>query len=257
VTPAAGRADALRVVAHRGFGAGHETVRENTPAACWAGRDAGADWVEVDARLAAEGALVCHHDEVLADGRRVEALTAAELTEAGVWLLGHLLSELPHDCGVNIECKPVLADAGRVAAETTAGLLAELAESAADDRTLMLSSQAPGALRVLGDRAPTVSRGLIATPFTGLSDAVLAAAHLGVAGVGVHVSALRAEGIPKPLRKAGEPSVADSAAAAREAGLWLTAWVVEPAEAAELSTVGIDAVVVDDVPATLTALGRG
>ena len=56
------------VVAHRGASAAHPPG--NTVAAFAAAVALGADWVELDVRLTADGALVVHHDPDLPDGRR-------------------------------------------------------------------------------------------------------------------------------------------------------------------------------------------
>jgi glycerophosphoryl diester phosphodiesterase len=54
------------IIAHRGASAHHP---ENTIPAFRAARRAGADMVELDVRLTADGVLAVHHDAELADGR--------------------------------------------------------------------------------------------------------------------------------------------------------------------------------------------
>lgn len=56
------------VLAHRGAS---RRERENTLAAFRAARDLGAPWIELDVRLAVDGALVVHHDPAYPDGRPV------------------------------------------------------------------------------------------------------------------------------------------------------------------------------------------
>jgi glycerophosphoryl diester phosphodiesterase len=56
------------VLAHRGAS---RRERENTLAAFAAARTLGAPWVELDVRLASDGALVVHHDASYGDGRAV------------------------------------------------------------------------------------------------------------------------------------------------------------------------------------------
>ena len=69
--------------AHRGFVGGGHTLRENTLGAFYNAFLNGADMVECDARMAADGVLVCCHDpEIEACGVTYEiaATTSAELS---------------------------------------------------------------------------------------------------------------------------------------------------------------------------------
>jgi hypothetical protein len=54
------------VIAHRGASAHHP---ENTIAAFRGAAEAGADMVELDVRITADGALAVHHDAQLGDGQ--------------------------------------------------------------------------------------------------------------------------------------------------------------------------------------------
>ncbi|HLU41847.1 MAG TPA: glycerophosphodiester phosphodiesterase, partial [Microthrixaceae bacterium] len=71
--PIAGSEPSVLVIAHRGASADH---RENTIEAFHGAREQGADWVELDVRRSADGALVVHHDPVYADGRTVARVAA-------------------------------------------------------------------------------------------------------------------------------------------------------------------------------------
>jgi glycerophosphoryl diester phosphodiesterase len=64
------------IIAHRGASAHHA---ENTVAAFQAAGAAGADMVELDVRLTADGVLAVHHDAELADGRAVAGTVWAAL----------------------------------------------------------------------------------------------------------------------------------------------------------------------------------
>lgn len=66
----------VKVIAHRGASG---VAPENTVEAFRLAREMGADWVELDARRSADGALVVHHDANLGDGRVICELTRAEL----------------------------------------------------------------------------------------------------------------------------------------------------------------------------------
>lgn len=66
----------VEVLAHRGAS---RAERENTIEAFVAARAMGSDAVELDVRRTHDGALVVHHDPVLADGRVIVDTDAAEL----------------------------------------------------------------------------------------------------------------------------------------------------------------------------------
>ena len=90
------------VVAHRGASTAHPPG--NTLAAFAAAIELGADWVELDVHLTADGIPVVHHDPDLADGRRLGDLRHADLPD-----LVPTLDESIRACGslgVNVEIKP-------------------------------------------------------------------------------------------------------------------------------------------------------
>jgi glycerophosphoryl diester phosphodiesterase len=66
----------VHVIAHRGAS---RVERENTVAAFRRAHTMGADAVELDVRRSADGVLVVHHDDRLADGRSITATNAADL----------------------------------------------------------------------------------------------------------------------------------------------------------------------------------
>jgi glycerophosphoryl diester phosphodiesterase len=85
------------VSAHRCGGAA-DPAYDNSPAGVRYAASIGADYVEFDVRRAADGALVCRHDPVVA-GRPVTDATGAELVAAGVADLDDLLSVVA-ECGL-------------------------------------------------------------------------------------------------------------------------------------------------------------
>ncbi|NNE73001.1 MAG: glycerophosphodiester phosphodiesterase [Acidimicrobiales bacterium] len=93
------------VIAHRGASATHP---ENTVEAFRAAAEQGADWVELDVRRAACGALVVHHDAHLADGRLIGDHRADDLPSAVPSLAEAL--EACGSMGVNIEVKNMQGD---------------------------------------------------------------------------------------------------------------------------------------------------
>ena len=90
----------IRVIAHRGASA---AAPENTIEAFHLARTLGADWVELDARRTADGAVIVHHDAHLADGRAIVELQRAELPDHVCDLTAAL--DACEGMSVNIEVK--------------------------------------------------------------------------------------------------------------------------------------------------------
>lgn len=88
------------VIAHRGAS---KRFRENTIEAFEGARALGADWVELDARTAACGTLVVHHDEIVDGDHLISATDAKDLPEY-VPTLEDALGAC-EGMGVNIELK--------------------------------------------------------------------------------------------------------------------------------------------------------
>jgi glycerophosphoryl diester phosphodiesterase len=89
-----------KIIAHRGAS---RVEPENTLAAFRAARRLGADLVELDVRLTADGELAVQHDAVLPDGRPVATVAASSLP-AHVPLLAAALDAC-EGMGVNVEIK--------------------------------------------------------------------------------------------------------------------------------------------------------
>ena len=130
----------------------------------------GADWVELDVRLIADGALIVHHDQWYRDQRTVYSV-AADDRPAGVPLLGEALDGCA-GMGINIEIKNSpgdLADAPHdlsvvarvlelLAARRDRGLIEEILISSFDpptlDRVRELDPAMPTGLLVIDPGAP-------------------------------------------------------------------------------------------------------
>ncbi len=90
----------VRVIAHRGASA---AAPENTIEAFLLARRLGADWVELDARRTADGAVIVHHDDHLPDGRILVETARADLPESVCDLTAAL--DACAGMSVNIEIK--------------------------------------------------------------------------------------------------------------------------------------------------------
>ncbi len=176
-------ADSPRLLGHRGAAT---LAPENTLAAIRAAAAAGLRWIEIDAKLAADGVPVLMHDKTLDRTTTATGPAAArpstELTglDAGSWFgadgpdAGRFAGEtvptlaqclgLCRDLGLslNIEVKP---DDG--AEESTAAAVLETldAEGWTADDGVLISSFKPAAVRVVRDVAPDYRRGLLIWEF--------------------------------------------------------------------------------------------
>jgi glycerophosphoryl diester phosphodiesterase len=233
---------------HRGSGrgvvGGHTENTLDSFRACVA---AGLRWVEVDARVNADGTLVARHDPMADDGRIVAELTTAETDELGLMRLTDLFEDLPAEIGVDIDLKSSLEDALRPRDRTTAALVAGLVERQGAGRRLLVSSFDASAILILRELVPDVPIGLITWQRFPLRKAIVAATHLGCEVVAAQRFSFPLGGVTPP----GERDAGHSVGVAHEAGLQVVAWCPTPDESDELIAAGVDCLIVDDVPAAL------
>lgn len=235
------------VLAHRGYTGVGGAVRENTVDAFAAARRHGADGVELDVRLSADGALVVHHDAAIPGLGRLANLAVDGLPG---WV--PLLADALAGCAglvVNVEVKhdpdddPGRTLAARVAAELAASGVAGWAPP---DRPppgggVLVSSFDAASLDVVGERAPEVPTGLLvpwdADPAVGL---VAAEAH-GCRAVHPFVGRVDRDYVD----------------AAHRRGLAVNVWTVNAdGDLSAMVALGVDAVITDRLPAALAAVGR-
>jgi glycerophosphoryl diester phosphodiesterase len=242
------------VVAHRGSSATHP---ENTLASFGAAIEAGADAVEFDVRLTADGHAVVMHDpdvhRTTSGAGLVRSMTLAEVRRLRIAspdgpleapTLQDALSFLSGRVGVDIEIKNIPGEPDfdpegePVVAATLRGL-----DETAFAGAVIVSSFNPMAIARSRASAPDVPTGLLTT------DEVDAAAAAGFAAEEGHAWVL-----PSAARVA-EAGTAFPARA-HEAGLRVGTWVVDdPVTAVALFRTGLDAVATND-PATIVAARR-
>ena len=157
-----------RLIGHRGAKA---LAPENTLGSIRAAKEAGATWVEIDAKLAGDGVPVLMHDATLdrttdAQGP-VVARSAAELAEVdagngeGVPTLAQCLALCRAlGLGLDLEIKP---DAGTGSATARAVLAVLDTEGWGPADPIVITSFSRNALRVVRDAAPDYVRGLLLT----------------------------------------------------------------------------------------------
>jgi len=226
----------VSVVAHRG---GSGSWRENTIEAFEGALASGADGVELDARLTADGEVVVHHDEEIGPGRKIEALARADLPAFIPSLPAALVA-----CGpimVDIEIKLEAEPGRRPDASRCRALAVGVAESAARRQSIVVSSFWPDALVVLGEVAPAIPTGLLVHPALDATAAVQTAQNLGCSSLLPHVSAVTRELVER----------------CRASGLEIGTWTVNgPALVTAVVDAGVDAVITDEVGLVRSLVSR-
>jgi glycerophosphoryl diester phosphodiesterase len=212
------------VYGHRGASAQRP---ENTVEAFRHAEELGAGGVELDVHVAGDGSLAVVHDPQLPDGRLVNRLVAAELPSS-VPLLDAALAA----CGsltVNVEIKqapvaPVIDAIRRWGGEAVV--------SSFDARVV--------------DEVRAVAPDVATAQLTFLPDRPV--------GELVAWIASRGHGRWNPYAPALD---ADGVGLARAAGLGVITWTVDdPVRIAELASWGVEAIITNDIPTALEALGR-
>jgi glycerophosphoryl diester phosphodiesterase len=213
------------VFAHRGYTDG---VRENTLEAFAEAKRLGADGVELDVRLTADGALAVHHNAQIEGLGTIAALGVADLPPH-VPLLADALG-VCDGLVVNVEIKNDPRDPGHDPGEAVAALTAiAIAEAGWTERVIVSSFQ------VSTLRAVQVADGRLALgalwPFLTSPGAALAlAVEEGWRAVHPFVTEV----------------TADLVAQAHEAGLSVNAWTVNAEHDLEaFVALGVDAVITD------------
>lgn len=224
-----------RIFAHRGASARYT---ENTVSAFQGARDLGADWVELDVRRTADGALAVHHDAHLADGRAIVELAATDLP-AHVPLLAEALAACA-PMGVNVEIKnwpaDVDFDVDVVLAEPVVSVIR------ASSVEVIVSSFHPPTLdrvRAIDPTMPTAQlTGPLPNPAAAV-DAAVAAGH-----VALH-----------PYDLTVTPEVVELV---HGAGLAINVWTVDdPGRMRELADMGVDGIVTNVPDVAVQVLRAG
>jgi glycerophosphoryl diester phosphodiesterase len=240
------------IVAHRGAS---DDAPEHTHFAYAEAVTQGADSIEVDLRLTADGALVCLHDETLTrvagDPRRVDDVTLDELRtlDVGTWfntahpdrarpefaesrplpLVEHLawLRETASDVGVHAEMKEPSRHDGRMEEAVVAALHDHIGAGADPDRIVVETFEVD-ALRRVRELAPELAVGLLWVEVTPQNVAAEFDLAVGVSG-------------PSIWSLFAAP---DHVERCRERGIEVHVWTADDEEEVEaLTEIGVDAIV--------------
>jgi glycerophosphoryl diester phosphodiesterase len=236
-------------------------VVENTIASLLAAVQAGTSWVEIDVQRTADDELVLRHDPVTVEGDFVIEQTA---DSCGLPRLGDIFDALPTSVAVDVDVKTILEDAVDTPGRRTGALLLPLLKAEARRRQLLVTSFDPAVLLHLKENLPGVPLGLLTWLGFPIWHGLAAAAGLGLQAVGLHTGSFRfgpadtelgpgADAAATAPRKRHRP-VEHSVEVAHQAGLEVLAWCPKPEDAPGYVRAGVDALVVDDVPGTLTVV---
>lgn len=233
----------LLVIGHRGASAAHP---ENTLEAFAGAAALGADWVELDVHLTADGVAAVHHDADLPDGRALASLAAADLPASVPTLAAALAVCRAHDLGVNVEIK---SDPRRDDFDPTYRVVDVTLAVLADGRA---GADVP--------RADGTARYLVTSFDPGCLDAVRRGSTLPTGQLAGHIGDVAA--LVQRTVDAGHTAInpwdpfVDAAfiALAHDAGLRVFPWTVDdPERMAALADLGVDGIITN-VPDVLRAV---
>ena len=226
------------VHAHRGSADAGSGIAENTLASFDRARRLGADGVELDVRMSADGALVVHHDPGVEGLGPICGLDARELP-AQVPLLAEAL-EACAGLTVNIELKDLPGEPGYDPDDHLAAAVADLVVAAGREASVVVSSFWPEALSAFHRSAPAVPTGLLVAPW--FDPELCVAGALERSCTAVH--------LPRALVTA---PLVDGA---HRAGLAVAAWTVSDRPGLEaMAALGVDTVITDDVRLARSVVG--
>lgn len=229
------------VWAHRGctepVATGARGPTENTLEAFAEARRRGADGVELDVRLTADGALAVHHDAEVPGLGPICELEVADLP-AHVPLLADALG-VCEGMLVNVEIKNAPQDPGWDEGEAVAALTATVIEEAGWVDRVLVSSFEPATLRAVQAADERLALGALWGWATEPGSALAEAAAAGFRAVHPFVTLV----------------TADLVAEAHAAGLAVNVWTVNaPADLEAMVALGVDAVITDRLGAALAAV---
>jgi glycerophosphoryl diester phosphodiesterase len=238
--PRRGRGDAVTVLAHRG---GTGPWHENSLEAFAAALRLGADGVELDVRLSADGQLVVHHDAEVPGVGSVHELRYDALPR---WV--PTLEQALAACAgaiVNVEIKNIPTDPGydpsNLVSSAVASILARGARTAPWPAHVIVSSFWPDALVAVRRAYPPAVLGMLVHPALDVRSALDMASSLHCAALHPHHGQVDGELVGR----------------AHGRGLAVATWTVNgTGDIDAVVDAGVDVVITDSVAPTLAHLGR-
>ena len=225
------------VFAHRGC---TEGFTENTVDAFVEARRRGADGVELDVRLTADGALAVHHDAGIPGIGTIAQLEVADLP-AHVPLLTDVLA-VCEGMVVNVEIKNAPQDPGWDTEEAVAALTAAAIEEAGWRARVIVSSFQTATLRAVQAADGRLALGALWGFAAEVEPALAAAVEAGFAAVHPFVATVDRELVER----------------AHAMGLAVNVWTVNaPDDLRAMLDAGVDTVITDRLREALVVAGDG
>ncbi len=225
------------VFAHRGC---TEGFTENTIDAFAEARRLGADGVELDVRLTADGALAVHHDAEIPALGTIAELEVADLP-AHVPLLADVLA-VCEGMVVNIEIKNAPQDPGWDPGEAVAALTAAAIDEAGWTARVLVSSFQTATLRAVQAADGRLALGALWGLAADVGPALAAAAEAGFGAVHPFVASVDPELVTR----------------AHAMGLAVNVWTVNaPEDLRAMMAAGVDTVITDRLSDALAAVAGG
>lgn len=229
----------IAVQGHRGSPDPDLGVTENTLPSFSRARELGADGVELDVRMTADGALAVHHDPVVPGVGTVAELATSALPPS-VPLLAAAL-EVCEGMVVNIEIKNLPGEPGFDPDNGIAEAVVNLVRGAGRATTVVISCFWPVTLETVRRVDPDLATGLLLAPWFDPDQAVANALAHGCTAIHPHVDLVDAALVDR----------------AHRADLAVATWTVNdrPALLSVLEA-GVDTVISDDVALARAVLGE-
>ncbi|HEX3840735.1 MAG TPA: glycerophosphodiester phosphodiesterase [Acidimicrobiales bacterium] len=227
----------MAIQAHRGSPDPSQGIVENTLEAFARARQLGADGVELDVRLTADGALAVHHDAAIPGVGEVADLEVRDLPDH-VPLLPAVLA-VATGLTVNIEVKNLPTEPSYDPDEAAARAVADAIAQADPAVDAVVSSFWPPSLAAVLAVDSTLVTGLLLPDWADPAASLILAQDMGCRALHLHRSLVTAS------------RVADVHAAGMAVAVWT---VNDPGEIAALADLGVDTIITDDVPLALASV---
>jgi glycerophosphoryl diester phosphodiesterase len=229
----------MAVQGHRGSPDPANGIGENTLEAFVRARRLGADGIELDVRLTADGAMAVHHNPVVPGLGAIRELAAGELPPQVPSLAQAL--QVCRGMTVNIEIKNLPSEPDFDPDERLAHEVVALVDSGGWASEVIVSSFWPDTLAAVRGAGPEIRTGLLLAGWFDPDGAVQAAVSRGCTA----------------LHPVIDLVTADLVADAHGAGLSVATWTVnERHQLKAMAAAGVDTVITDDVTFALAVLGR-
>jgi glycerophosphoryl diester phosphodiesterase len=235
---------ATLIYAHRGD---RSRAPDNTLEAFALADEAGADGIELDVRITADGVLVLHHDASVDDLPPIIDLAFEDLRRSApqVPTFVEMLAAVPHRVFLNVEIKNHPFESGYDASGSLARAVMAAAVEHDDPARMLVSSFDPATVGHCIDTGVAATFGLLMHGAMPIEDGIAQAHGLGV------------EALHPPYGSLA-PDVSAITGLIHDAGLAVVTWDAnEPHEVAAACEAGVDVAITDDPTMAREACANG